>query len=533
MRTSMKLRPYQERVIEEAREAVRNGHSSLLIFLPTGAGKTAVASQMMANAHSMGARSIVLAHRRELVVQTAERFRQYGIRPTILMNGFEFDPGANLVVASQQTWDSRRGWLDAEYRLVIFDEAHIGVMRQRRIMDDVLAVSPNAVFVGLTATPMTNSGPGLGSIYSYLVHGPTIGELIEQGYLVPPVHYVMQPIDFDPTRHIKITGGEYDENAVMDWFRGEHILGDVITNWEDHFYGKKTIVFARSIKQSVYIAEGFGRRGIPFAHLDYKTPEKDRRRIISDFRSGKIVGLVSVDVVSEGFDVPDVEVAVIATPINSVTRYIQRVGRVLRQAPGKEQAYIVDHGGVITQHGTIYNFQQWALEPARPNRRIPYHAVKGLKAEWMRRCPECGHEFRPGPKTCPQCGYDFYRLPPGYEPPIIPATMVEYTEAIRRERLGIRKKCRGIELPIHINEQDLYDLLLHMAAIRGWKPGFVDILFYSALCVCPHELKLVKKPDHILLDQYGDTPNDLASRVVKRFFVLRNRGYFSNVRCWG
>jgi len=493
---------------------------------------TAIASQMMHNAFKAGYRSIVLAHRRELVIQTAERFRQYGIEPTILMDGFEFDPSANLVVASQQTWDSRRQWIDGEYRLAIFDEAHIGVNRQRRIMEDIGAVSPDAIFVGLTATPMTNSGPGLGSIYSYLVHGPTLSELTEQGYLVPAEHYVMQPIDFNPVESIKIKGGEYDEENVFEWFTRNAILGDVITNWEDNFYGKRTIVFARSVKQSVYIARGFGDRGIPFAHIDYRTPEKDRRRIIDGFRNGDIVGITSVDIVSEGFDVPDVEVAILATPIHTVTRYIQRVGRVLRPAPGKEKAYIVDHSGVLNEHGTIYNFQEWALEPERPDRFVPYHALKGLKADWKRKCPTCGHEFKPGPKVCPRCGYDFYVLPPGYEPPIIPATMVEYENAKKYEREGRRKKCRGMNLPFYHSPQSVYDWLRHLAVLREWKLGFADVLFYSATCSCPHELHLIRYQPEQLLKMYGDEPHEVAIKIMKRYWVLKNRGYFKTFKCW-
>lgn len=527
-----KLRDYQEKVIEEARQVVASGTRSLLMFLPTGAGKTAIASAMMHSAFNKGIRSIILAHRRELVIQTADRFRQYGIEPTILMDGFEFNHDSLLVVASQQTWDSRRDWLDGEYRLVIFDEAHIGVRRQARIMEDIRAVSPDAVFVGLTATPMTLNGPGLGSIYEYLVHGPTLKELTDKGYLVPAEHYVMQPIDYNPVEQIKITGGEYDAEDVMRWFKNEAILGDVITNWQDHFYGKRTIVFARTVRQSIYIAEGFGNAGIPFAHIDYRTPEKDRRRIIDAFRRGEILGIVSVDIVSEGFDVPDVEVAIIATPIHSVARYIQRVGRVLRPAPGKERAYIVDHGGVITEHGTIYNFQQWALEPARPNRSIPYHASKGLKAEWMRKCPKCQHEFKPGPKVCPKCGYDFYVLPPGYEPPVVPATMVEYTEAMRRERSGKRKRCRSMNLPFHHTEQSVYDWLRHMAALRGWKPGFADLLFYSAFCYCPKEAKLVRRNYDELIKMYGDKPHDIAVKILKRYWMLHKKGYFRGTTCW-
>ena len=527
----IELRDYQVRVIEEARAAAAAGHRGILLFLTTGAGKTRIALKMMHNAKQRGFRSIYLAHRRELVKQTAERFRSLGVSTTILMDGYTFDPSADLVVASQQTWESRHEWLDREYGLAIFDEAHIGVSRQKRIINDIKEYNPHIVYVGLTATPMTNNGPGLGSIYSYLVHGPTISELTEQGYLVPAEHYVMQPLDFNPRELIKIRGGEYDENEVMKWFVKNHIIGDVVQNWMDHFMGKKTIVFARSIEHSVFIAEEFGKSGIPAAHIDFRTPWRKRSQILQKFKDGEIVVLVNVDIFSEGFDMPDMEVGILATPINSVTRYIQRVGRLLRPSSGKERAIIVDHGGVLQQHGTIYNFQQWELEPARPPRHIPYHAIK-VKVERYRSCPICGHTFKAGPKVCPSCGYDFYRLPPGTEPPIIPATMLEYEHAIELEKKGVRVKCRGMAIPLTLTVQDLYDILRHMVFLSGSKEAFADVLFYSVTCRCPKELRLHRTPQHALMEIYGEEPHEFAVRVRKRYFVLNRRGYFREVKCW-
>jgi len=532
----LRLRDYQQRMIDEARQLVASGKRRVLFFLPTGAGKGTQAVALMQSAFAKGHRAIFFAHRRELVIQIAERFRKYGIETTTLMAGYEFDPGASLVVASYQTFESRKDWLDKEYALVIFDEAHIGVERQFRVIKEFEEWGRNPVVIGFTATPMTNQGPGLGAVYDALIHGPTLDELIKQGYLVEPVFYAMQPLDWDPREHIKLnSAGEYDENAVFSWFKGEGIMGHVIENYKDHFMGKRFIVFARSVAQSVWIAEQFGKSGIPVAHIDYSTPAKVRRRIIEDFRNGDILGLSNVDIFSEGFDVPDMELVILATPMHSVVRYIQRVGRALRPAPGKERAIIVDHGGVLQEHGTIFRYQEWELEPPRPNRSRPAHAVKKPTKLKERTCPICNTVFPASRRTCPSCGYDFNRIPEAEVPEFIPAVMVEYREWLEDQRTGKRKRCNGVRLPIYMTPERF------AAELLGWleeqnekrksqgkpplKRSFLHIIYYATICECPKAALFRQEPTK---------PGEWTLQKVKRFFVLRNKGYFNWDRfpCW-
>lgn len=527
----MKLRPYQEELLEKTRNEVARGKRSVLLYLPMGGGKTHIAAAMFQGAFQKGNRAIFLAHRRELVKQAARRFDGLGLSTTILMAGHEFDTSAQLVVGSQQTWDSRHKWLDKEYSLIIIDEAHIGIKRQQRIVKDIRDSSPHAVVVGLTATPMTNSGPGLGSIYQALVHGPNFKQLTDMGFLVPAEHYMMQPLDWRPDSVIALNStGEYATEAVENWFKEFRISGDLVQNWEDNFYGQPTIVFARSVRQSIWIAEAFGNRGIPAAHIDFRTPEKERERILTDFRAGKIAVLTNVDIFSEGFDMPDIRVAILATPMRSLTRYIQRVGRALRPAPGKDKAIVVDHGGVLQEHGTIYRYQEWTLEGPRPDRGNPYHAIKMKKDRAMRRCPICGHEFEAGPQACPKCNYDFYHLPPGFEPPIIPAVMLEYKEWMRMQALGVKKKCRGMKLPVGYTPERLYAELLGLReeysakriqkGKRPWSLKFVDMLFYSAVCQHPQSVLDTRKVE-------PSPPTDVAKRIMRRYFTLKSKGYFS------
>ncbi len=527
---SFELRPYQQQAIEDMRSAIKRGAQSVLLAMPTGAGKTRVISEIMKLSWEKGLRSIFFAHRRELVEQTQQRFAQYGIPSTILMAGHETDWSVPLVIASQQSWEARRDWLEKDYHMVIFDEAHIGVRRQQRIIEDIRQTMPNVVILGVTATPMTNSGPGLGLVYEELVQPVTMEELVEQGYLVPLEYYMMRPVDWLPGNEIPVNStGEYDVEAVEAWFKRNAILGDIVQNYLDNFMGRRFLVFARSRNMSVWVAEAFGKAGVPTAHIDFATPDKERRRIIEAYRAGDILGLTNVDIFSEGFDVPEVDLAIIATPIRSIPRYIQRIGRVMRPAPGKEIAAVVDHGGVLQEHGPVTRYQRWALEKPHPDRSNPLHALKEIKRERERRCPICGTTFKAGRKTCPECGYDFHHLPPGYEPPTIPAIMYRYEEALEADRTGVKKRCRGMSLPIGYTSEMFWAELLGMYeqkknSKKPWKKGFLHILFYATTCLCVN-----KDVNFNPWRTKPRQPTDVVKRAMKRYFMMRNKGYFN----WG
>jgi len=531
------LRDYQRKAIEMVRASVQRGNRSVLLAMATGAGKTVTVAEIMRRTWDNGGRSIFFAHRRELVEQTSMRFLQYGIENTILMAGHETDFGSMVVIGSAQTWEARREWLDGEYTVVIFDEAHIGVERQRRIIEDIRKTNPNIIVLGVTATPMSGGRVGMGYVYDDLVQPISMSDLIESGHLIEPEYYIMQPVDWNPREEIGLNAsGEYDATEVEKWSKRTKLFGHVVENWVQNFYGKRTLVFARTVRQSIWIAEEFGKRGIPFAHIDFSTPPKDRQRIIEGFRNGDIVGLTNVDIFSEGFDVPDAEVAVLATPIRSPTRYIQRVGRIMRPSPGKNKAVVVDHGGVLWEHGPVTRYQHWVLEPARGEKANPLRAVK-LRKERERRCPMCGHTFKAGTRECPKCGYDFHHIPPGYEIPTIPAIMVEYRQFLHQKRSGKLTECRRFSLPYDYDEARLWQELLgywkqtqdRKPPKKPWKKGFVDILFYAVTCTCADELfgwgrwKMEPLP-----------PGDVITRIIRWYGSLKSKGYFSwrQFPCW-
>lgn len=534
---SFELRDYQKKAIEMVRASIAKGNRNVLLALATGAGKTIIVSEIMRRIWDRGGRSIFFAHRRELVEQTSKRFEQYGIDNTILMAGHETDFNSKVVIGSVQTWESRAEWLDREYTVAIFDEAHIGVARQHRIIEDISKSNPDLIVIGVTATPTSGGKVGMGYIYDDLVQPISMSELIEQGFLIEPHYYLMQPVDFNPREEIGLNStGEYDAAEVEKWSRRSKLYGHVVENWLQNFYGKRTIVFARTVRQSIFIAEEFGKRGVPFAHIDFSTPEKDRRQIIEAFRRGDIIGLTNVDIFSEGFDVPDAEVGVLATPIRSPARYIQRVGRIMRPAPGKDAAYVVDHGGVLWEHGPVTRYQYWVLEPSRGEKANPLRAVK-VQKERERRCPVCGKTFKAGNKVCPECGYDFHHIPPGFDIPAIPAVMVEYRQYLHNVNTGKLNECRRYSLPYGYDMERLWRELLgywkktqdRKPPKKPWKKGFVDILFYAVTCTCAQEAlgwgRWQMEPAE---------PGEVITRIIRWYGSLKSKGYFSwkKFPCW-
>ncbi len=149
------------------------------------------------------------------------------------------------------------------------------------------------------------------------------------------------------------------------------------------------------------MADGFQTNGISAVNIDGTTPNAERQRIIEDFRNGRIKILCNVDLISEGFDVPDCECAILLRPTQSLTLYIQQSMRCMRYKSGKS-AVIIDHVGNYARFGMPDADRQWTLE-SRPKkaRQQAENEVKVLQ------CPECFCTFQPDVKICPECGYAF------------------------------------------------------------------------------------------------------------------------------
>lgn len=390
----MDLRPYQVEAINALREGYRSGLKSQVLVFPTGGGKTPTATQVIQSVVSKGKRAIFLAHRKELIDQASKKLDAFGVPHGVVAGAHKrWEPYAPVQVASVQTLNARKTLPQAD--LVVIDECHRSPSASYR---SILERYPNALVLGLTATPVRTDGRGLGDLFERLVIGATPRGLLEAGYLVPATGYVYDTPDLS---RVKKVAGDYQQNELAQVMGARKLVGKVVEQWLQHARGKRTVVFAVNVEHSQTLARQFREAGVAAEHVDGTTATGEREAILKRLESGQTQVVCNCALFVEGWDMPALEVCVLARPTQSVSLYLQAVGRVLRPAPGKTVARIHDHAGCVLTHGLPYMDREWSL--TQEGRRKG--AVEAIPS--LRTCEECFAVWAPsqGPETCPVCGH--------------------------------------------------------------------------------------------------------------------------------
>jgi len=378
------LRPYQKRAVEDV---VAQLGDRPVLTMPTGSGKTVTASHIVAH---LGKPTLWLAHRRELVQQAADTLNGYGLKAGVLMAGEPTRPGAQVQVASVQT-AVRRDPVPAD--LVVIDECHhVRATTYKRLLDRY----PRASVLGLTATPFRTDGKGLGDAFGSIVVAAYPDELIRDGYLVEPIVYAPA----DPMLKGTNRAGEYTEETMFRAMSKPKITGNIVRTWQARGRNGRTICFAVNVKHSQSIVAEFRKAGVPSEHLDGKTAKGLRDAILYRLRKGVTKVVSNVGVVNEGYDLPALEVAIIARPTASLCWHLQAVGRIMRASPAKLGAIVLDHAGNHIRHGMVTQRLEYSLDDA------PVRKGDGDPSA-SKRCPECFLVVPLGGRECPECGYEF------------------------------------------------------------------------------------------------------------------------------
>lgn len=367
------LRPYQAAKVSEARALMGQGKKSICLVSPTGSGKTIIAAHIIHSALAKKRRVLFLAHRRELIDQCAEKLRALGIWDyNVVLSGHPHsrNPTAPMQIASIQTL-IRREYPPAD--LIIIDEAHHAAAGQYQTL---LKNYPDSYVLGLTATPERLDGKGLDGIFHDLLEVATVPDLIDGGFLVTPTCLGPSPEAAAKLKSalakVKVRGGDYADGALGEAMDHAELVGDIVEHWQEWAVGQKTIVFAASIAHSKHIVEQFKAAWIPAAHLDGTMSTPEREGILSAWRNGDIQVVSNCQILTEGFDFPELYCCVLARPTKSVALYLQMVGRVLRTAPDKSGALILDHAGNILEHGPPHIERIWRLEGASKKRKVEH-----------------------------------------------------------------------------------------------------------------------------------------------------------------
>lgn len=387
----MQLREYQKESITSLRAAVGSGHKRIMLYAPTGSGKTEVAIEMIRGATALGKKVLFVCNRIELVKQASRRLTASHIGHGIIQ-------GQNTLVAfnekvtvcSIQTL-VRRGFPDCD--LVIIDEAH-GTPGSKAY-GKLFSANPELVHIGLTATPFTK---GLGKQWEKLVSSTTIQKLIELGFLVDVQIYAPGEPDLSKVRTV---AGDYHEGDLGKAVDRPTLIGDIVTHWRQLADNKATVVFATNIAHSMHIVEQFKAEGVVAEHIDCYTNESDRADILARVTSGSTRLISNVGILQEGWDFPQCEVMILARPTKSMTRYIQMAGRILRPFEGKKQALILDHSGTCKKLGYPTDDFELFLDNGKANdagkKEKPAEKLPHL-------CTKCFFMKPPGVMKCPKCG---------------------------------------------------------------------------------------------------------------------------------
>ncbi len=465
------LRQYQKDFIQQLSLSFKSGHKKIMGKLPTGAGKTQIASKIIMNLYLTNKKALFICDRVELINQTSDRFFADGIDHGVIQADHPLtDIRKNIQVASVQTL-ARRIIDYTQYNLIIIDEAHTLHDTHIKILK-----MPNTIVLGLSATPFTK---GLGKLFTTLVAGPSTQDLIELGFLVEPV--VFAPTEPDLEK-IKIVAGDYDINELDEEVKKPKFIGDIVEHWIKLAHNKPTICFAVSVDHSKCIIDEFKKNGIRAEHLDAYTDKDERKKILEAFKNGEIKIVSSVDILSKGFDYPGAEVAIMARPTKSITLYIQQAGRVLRISPetGKKGCIIIDHSGNTLKHGLVTDETTNILCMGDKKTSVAVKKEKDLKK--VVKCPSC--MFVKTTYKCENCGFEF-----------LPKNKVVNAEGYLQEiekqdliDLNPFHKFKSAKDLIIEDKVSLYGQLKQHAINKEWKIGRAYYLYKELTGVEPDKL---------------------------------------------
>ena len=430
----MQLRPYQEAAVADLRRAYAAGHRAPLLVMPTGAGKTQVFTFITAAMAQRNLSVTILVHRRELIAQASRKLTQAGVDHGIIAAGTPatFAP---IQVASVQTLIRRLEDTPAPDLLIIDEAHHAAAGSWNRILEHW----PDALRLGVTATPARLDGRGLRDNFDVIVHGPTVADLTAAGYLAPFKLYA--PPQVADLSAIPTRAGDFASDATAAAMDKPSITGDAIDHYRRICHGAPAIAFCCTTAHAENVAAQFRTAGFSSQAILGTTPIAQRDQQLKDLASGAIQILTSVDVISEGTDVPAVTAAILLRPTASLGLYLQQIGRILRPAPDKANAIVLDHVGNIHRHGWPDDLRTWSLD-SKPRRQRD-----NAPAPTVRTCPVCFAAFKPQP-TCPCCG-----APSELTQREIQQRDGELQELERRTQRRQQGTARSLKELIHIGQQ--------------------------------------------------------------------------------
>jgi superfamily II DNA or RNA helicase len=409
-----------------------------------------------------------LVHRRNLVYQMRDTLKMFGIEPGIIMAGEKSDTVQKVQIGTYQTYQRRLqiegGGFFIDASLVLIDEAHRSLSESSM---EILNRYEGKVIIGCTATPVRADYRPMGKLYDKIVDVISVQELTDNGFLAK-ARYFAAPVDLDG---IKLVRGDYDVKQLDAKVNTAKLVGDIVQNWLRIAQNRPTIVFCVTVKHSIHVCEEFQRHGITAMHLDANSNDDERDEAFRKMESGEVTVLCNVALYQEGMDCPNISCVIMGRSTKSLGLYRQCCGRGLRPKKGGFlDCIVLDHGGVIEEHGLLTDEVEWALhgkEKAWTKKKLKE------KTASVSKCPSCQAVFE-GLKHCPDCGTELKKF----------GKKIETVDADLQEVAG-KKKFSEVE------KRQFYGMCVYYARQKGYQEGWISHKYREKIGVWPRGMKFV------------------------------------------
>lgn len=446
------LYPHQVEALDRLRASLMAGHSRPLLQAPTGAGKTVIAAHIVSGIHRRGKRVCFCVPALSLIDQTFDRFVENGISPTdmgVIQGDHHWRrPSAPIQIATAQTL-ARRDFPDVDF--VVVDEAHI----RHESISNWMAEKPDIRFIGLSATPWS---VGLGKLYDDLIKPVSLSWLIANGYLSRFRVFAPSKPDLDGVRTVK---GDYHEGDLDERMNQPKLVADIVQTWLARSDRQPTLCFAVNRRHAKSIHDQFIECGVPAEYIDADTPRDERDAIGKRLAAGDVQVVVNIGTLTTGIDW-DVRCLILARPTKSESLFVQIIGRVLRTAPGKQEALILDHSDTHMRLGMVTDIDFDELDTGRKV-KASARKSKDKKPLLPKCCPSCTALMPVMARECVACGYEM---------PIIPGIVEVDGELV--EVGGGRGGDRVIDMLAKLPRKSVYAQLNCIRMQSGKKRGWVS-----------------------------------------------------------
>lgn len=446
----MELRDYQQEVYNNIRLEFKKGSKGVCCVLPCRSGKSYIMAKISQDATKKGSHVLILAHRNSLISQHKELFENLELNnPNVRIES----------VFTEVNHLGEKGPVD----LIIIDEAHLsGASSYQKVCKYY-----NCLMILFTATPARLDGKPL-DLADTMVIGISAKELIKRNK-ISDYDYYAPNIDLDLS-NVEKQAGDYNNKQLAQAARKATIYGDVLKYYRKLGDNRQAIAYCINVEHSKDICQMFNDNGIIAVHMDAKTPEKERQKIMDDFNAGKIQILCNCNLISEGITLPNASVGLLLRPTLSLPLYIQQACRVLTPVEGKK-AIIIDYAGNVFRHGMPTQDREWSL-----NAKVKEYSNENEDGTLkIRVCQECFSTFKTAP-VCPFCGA------------VYQATAIEIQnmknielkkveeERERRKQIYAQNITEKVKNYKTAKECKNWYELIKWVQYKGYKPGYAFVL---------------------------------------------------------